>query len=211
VGGSVESSAFDKADVPSECISRSKIQSDGWTVNRRRVTRSSEKDEDGKGARSEPFSVEQLVLMCKKIFLTGAIPKRMREGMLVLLPKNGSTDFCGIRSWIASTSKSRCALTHGPQGASSSMRASMDFARFAAVKRQFMRRQRTCRQDRTVAQLTTKSFSTSLRHSCQTRTNAGFPGPDMQHHNAGRAARQSWHAHHSRRRCIAKIAQTIAE
>jgi hypothetical protein len=25
---------------------------------------------------------------------------------------------------------------------------------------------------------------------CQTRTNAGFPGPDTQHHHASRAARQ---------------------
>jgi hypothetical protein len=39
---------------------------------------------------------EQLVLMCKKIFLTGAILKRMREGMLFLLPKNCSTNFRGI-------------------------------------------------------------------------------------------------------------------
>jgi hypothetical protein len=33
-------------------------------------------------------------------------------------------------------------------------------------------------------------------HPCQTRTNAGFPGPDLQHHNAGRAARQRRHARH---------------
>jgi hypothetical protein len=39
---------------------------------------------------------DQLLLMCKKIFLTGAVPKRMKEGVLVLLPKNGSTEFCGI-------------------------------------------------------------------------------------------------------------------
>jgi hypothetical protein len=39
---------------------------------------------------------DQLATMCKKVFLTGAVPKRMREGVLVLLPKSGSTDFRGI-------------------------------------------------------------------------------------------------------------------
>jgi exonuclease III len=39
---------------------------------------------------------DQLATLCKKIFLTGAVPKRMREGVLVLLPKNGSTEFRGI-------------------------------------------------------------------------------------------------------------------
>jgi hypothetical protein len=45
----------------------------------------------------------------------------------------------------------------------------------------------------------------------QTRTNAGFPGPDMQHRNASRAARQSRHAGHRYWLCIAKIAQTAAD
>jgi exonuclease III len=39
---------------------------------------------------------DELVTMCRKVFLTGAVPKRMREGVLVLLPKNGSADFRGI-------------------------------------------------------------------------------------------------------------------
>jgi hypothetical protein len=46
----------------------------------------------GKEGSKDAECFQKLSNLCKKVFLTGVIPKRMKEGILVLLPKNGHKD-----------------------------------------------------------------------------------------------------------------------